>query len=342
MKARRVHARELPVSAEQLGRLIDGLGGEDDRLWPTQRWPTTPFELDGPLAVGTTGRQGQLRQLVDEYEPGRQLVFRFAPGLGLAGTHGVAVEPLGADRSRLTHTLQCRVEPKMLPLFPILIRQHDALVEDLLDRAELATTGRVARPAHWPASVRIANAAELRVTRWLGKRPPADPADAREIGAPMDRLARIGGVLVPAALAALAAVHAAWALGWRWPGGSDQELAERLLSSAERDRLMKSGGSEVPPTPAIWGVALALLAAAGTVGNTAAGTRSRVLRLGAWGVSGVLLARAAIGIADDLHGGIQEHYQRLDLMIYSPLCLALGTGAALVARRAGIPALGPR
>jgi Protein of unknown function (DUF3995) len=78
------------------------------------------------------------------------------------------------------------------------------------------------------------------------------------------------------------------------------------------------------------------LAAAGTVGNKAAGTRSRVLRFGTWGVSGVLLARAAIGIANDLHGGIQEHYERLDLMIYSPLCLALGTGAALVACRAGI------
>ena len=47
------------------------------------------------------------------------------------------------------------------PTYPIFIRQHDALVEDLLDRAELATTGRVAHPARWPASVRLANAIEL-------------------------------------------------------------------------------------------------------------------------------------------------------------------------------------
>jgi hypothetical protein len=56
----------------------------------------------------------------------------------------------------------------------------------------------------------------------------------------------------------------------------------------------------------------------------------------------VLLARGAIGIASDLHGGVEERYQRLDLAIYSPLCLALGGGAALVARRAASPAQGPR
>ena len=103
----------------------------------------------------------QMRQRVEEYEPGRRLVFRFSPGLGVVGTHRFEVEPLGAERTRLVHTLDCRVEPRMLLVYPIFIRQHDALVEDLLDRAELATAGRVAHPARWPASVRLANAIEL-------------------------------------------------------------------------------------------------------------------------------------------------------------------------------------
>lgn len=86
-----------------MGALLDGLVSAEDRLWPSERWPTMPFVLDGPLAVGTAGRMGiiresQIHQVVEEYEPGRRLVFRFAPGLGLAGTHCLEVAPLGPDR----------------------------------------------------------------------------------------------------------------------------------------------------------------------------------------------------------------------------------------------------
>jgi hypothetical protein len=140
-------------------------------LWPADRWPATPFELDGPLAVGTTSRQGlvrqtEIRQTVEAYEPGRRIVLRFAPGLGLTGVHRLEVESLDGGRSRMTHTLEGAVEPRLLPLYPVLIRQHDALVEDLLDRAELATTGSVAQPARWPLVVRLANAVEV----WLARR----------------------------------------------------------------------------------------------------------------------------------------------------------------------------
>jgi hypothetical protein len=133
MKIHNVHSRELPGTLDQIGALIDDLGTPQDRLWPTDRWPTTPLELDGPLAVGTQSRQGllrltQMRQVVDVYEPGRRIEFRFMPGLGTVGTHRLEVVPLGADRARLTHTLDCRVEAKMLALYPILIRVHDALV----------------------------------------------------------------------------------------------------------------------------------------------------------------------------------------------------------------------
>jgi hypothetical protein len=220
VKIKRVHIRELPVAPEEVGALLDGLGSAGDRLWPTDRWPTTPLELDGPLAVGTQGRQGitpltQIRQVVAEYSPGRLVAFRFAPLVGIVGTHRLEVEPLGRHRCRLSHTLEARVEPKLFPVYPILIRQHDALAEDLLDRAELATTGGIARPSHWPASVRIANALELAVARRRGilaAGPRAGP----------DRLTRFSGLAVPAVLIALAALHASWALGSHWPADSDR------------------------------------------------------------------------------------------------------------------------
>jgi hypothetical protein len=324
MKVERIHSRELPVAPERVGALIDGLGGPDDRLWPTDRWPTTPLDLDGPLAIGTSSRQGlfrltQFRQVVDAYEPGRLIAFRFAPGLGVVGTHRLEVERVGPRRTRISHTFAGRVEPKMIPVYPILIRQHDAMVEDLLDRAELATTGRIARPARWPRSVRIANAVELWIARQAGLIPTADTA--RSI-----RLARVCGVAVPVALVAIAALHAAWALGWYWPAESEGELAEYVLSRGERQRL----DGALPPTPATWAVALALAGAAGIVRAVRTGARSRLVRRVGWGVAGVFLARGVVYLPSDLIGGLDDSYQRLDVALYSPLCVGLATGTTIV------------
>jgi len=156
----------------------------------------------------------------------------------------------------------------------------------------------------------------------------------RTLRAGLDRAARIGGVATPAVLAAIAALHAAWALGSPWPAGTQRELAEAVLSQGERDRL--DGG--MPPAPLTASVALVLLAAAGTVRGAATGPRSRTLRGAAWGVSAVFLARGVAYLPSDLIGGLDDTYRRLDLAVYSPLCLALGATTAIAVRRAS-PAL---
>jgi hypothetical protein len=322
MNVTNVHSRELAATPEQVGTLIDGLGSADDRLWPVDRWPATPFELDGPLAVGARSRQGvlrrtQIRQTVAEYEPGRRLVLRFDPGLGLVGTHRLEMEPLAPGRTRLTHTLECRVEPKMVPVYPVLIRQHDALVEDILDQAELATTGRIAKRARWPVSVRILNSIEERLARRQGAAGRGRRRAAETSGA------GLAGVAVPGTLLFLAALHAAWAVGSHWPARSRAELAERVLSSSERDRL---GSGELPPAAATWAVAAALGGAAGVVRAAAAGNRSRTVRYATRAVAGVFLARGVVFLPSDLRGGLRDSYDRLDLAIYSPLCLAVGAG----------------
>jgi len=327
LKIKSIHTRELPVAPEEAGALLDALGSPGDRLWPSDHWPTTPLELDGPLAVGTESRQGlltltQIRQVVDEYRPGRLIAFRFAPGLGIAGTHRLEVEPLGEHRCRVTHTLEARVEPKVIPVYPILIRQHDALAEDLLDRAELATTGRLARPARWPISVRIANALELAIARRRGIL-PAPPR------APLDRLSGFAGLAVPAVLTALAAVHASWALGSYWPANSERELAQYVLSGSEREQL--DGG--LPSAALTSAVAVALAGAAAIVRAAAAGPRSPWLRRAAWGVAAVFFVRGVAYLPSDLIGGLEDTYQRLDLALYAPLCLGLAAGTAVVLRQ---------
>lgn len=323
MKVLNVHYRDLEAPPERVGAVLASLGSEHDRLWPIDRWPALPFELDGPLAVGARGGHGMIPYAVEQYEPGRRLVFRLAPGLGLDGTHRFEIEAVGPDRTRLVHTLDCRVKPTMLALWPIVRGYHDALVEDILDRAELSATGSRVRPRRWPVWLRIANGTEVWIARRRGNLPPA----TRPPGAPdahPDSLTRLSGVAVPAGLAAIAALHGAWALGWRWPGGSDSELAERVIGA----------GSELPPDWATWLVAGVLAGSAVVVRTAATAEASPFVRRLAWAVAGVLLVRGTVSIPVDLTRGFDEIYERLDLVIYSPVCLALGAGAAIVARRA--------
>jgi hypothetical protein len=125
--------------------------------------------------------------------------------------------------------------------------------------------------------------------------------------------------VIPGTLGGLAALHAAWALGWRWPGGSDRELAERVVGP----------GAELPSPAMIWSVAGVLTVAAVSV---RAGAQGRV-RIAAWTVAAVLTARGLAAIPVALAGGLGPIYNRLDLALYSPLCLALGLGTARMLRR---------
>ena len=313
MRFHSVHQRELDAGREEVAGLLAGLGSDGDLLWPYERWPTSPIEFDRPLALGARGGHGLVRYHVEEYEPGRRLVFRFEPGQGLDGRHWFDVEPAGETGTRLVHTIDTRVSGPTRLLSPALRRMHDLTIEDVLDRAELATSGRRPAPQRKPLWMRALDGVERRLM---------PPTNGRRPGRP----ARIGGVAVPVALTGIAALHAAWALGWRWPGGSDRAFADRVVGE----------GAALPPEAATWAVTGLLLGAAGVVGATGRCAGSMPVRAAALGVAGVMLGRGAVGLALDVAGGFGTTYQRLDATIYSPLCVALGAGtlAVLTPRRA--------
>ena len=100
---RNVHERTINAPAQALAPLLDGLGGDGDRLWPGEHW--VPMVLDRPLAVGADGGHGAIRYRVVEYEPGRRVRFLFHPSTGIAGIHELSVEELGAQRCRVRHVL---------------------------------------------------------------------------------------------------------------------------------------------------------------------------------------------------------------------------------------------
>ncbi len=127
----------------------------DDGIWPARAW--APLILDDGLVPGSRGGHDVIRYSVVEYEPGRRVRFSFEPGVGLVGHHELRVESGGPGRSRLTHTIAGTLEGRMTVLWPLAVRWlHEALLQDLLDNAERAATGRLeANAARWSVWVRV-------------------------------------------------------------------------------------------------------------------------------------------------------------------------------------------
>lgn len=151
---RNVHEREFPVSAEVAGALLDTAGGPRDALWPAPAW--VPMVLDTPLRVGSAGGHGPIRYRVTGYRPGRMLESTLEPGMGLNGRHTFTVEPLGPAACRIRHEIRGSVSGTGRVLWPLVVRPvHDAVLEDLLDRAELMLGVGPAPVRRWSPWVRL-------------------------------------------------------------------------------------------------------------------------------------------------------------------------------------------
>lgn len=147
-----VHSRTICASADGVGALLDSLASKADRLWPNEQWPAMRF--DRPLAVGGVGGHGPIRYVVESYEPGRLICFRFTAPSGFHGSHAFIVKAEGHDRTVLRHELIMRVRGAARLSWPFVYRPlHDALIEDSLDKAEMQMTGQVGLPAWWSAYV---------------------------------------------------------------------------------------------------------------------------------------------------------------------------------------------
>ena len=150
-----VHSRAVRRDPEWLARAIDRVAESDSELWPSDCWP--PLVLDRPLAIGADGGHGPIRYSVVEYEPGRRVVFRFAPETGLHGTHTLELlpgKPPGVTIVR--HEIRASVRGRARLIWMLAVRWlHGALIEDLLDRAEFPADRRPAASADWSPWVRL-------------------------------------------------------------------------------------------------------------------------------------------------------------------------------------------
>ncbi|SEP51607.1 SRPBCC family protein [Amycolatopsis saalfeldensis] len=154
---RNAHSRRFPAPVAEAEALLDTLGTPDDRLWPGEDWP--PIAFDRPLAPGLAAGHGPVRYVVESFDR-HSIRFRFTQPRGIRGHHEFRVSETG-DGCEVSHVLTGRSRGLSWRLFwrPL----HDAVLEQLLDRAELALTGHVRAPVRWSAYVRLVRAAQSMV-----------------------------------------------------------------------------------------------------------------------------------------------------------------------------------
>ncbi|MFD8600200.1 DUF3995 domain-containing protein [Kitasatospora sp. NPDC059646] len=143
--------------------------------------------------------------------------------------------------------------------------------------------------------------------------------------APAGRGVRITAAAVAGTLAGVGALHVVWARS-PWPCRDREQFADLVVGV---------GPERLPSAGACLGVAGLLGAAAGLVasrGGALPPVGPRGLRTaGTATVAGVLLTRALAGPV--AFARRSPAFVRLDRRLYAPLCLALGTGAAVVAAK---------
>jgi hypothetical protein len=115
-------------------------------MWPRDRWP--------PL---TDDRVGFLQHEPLDHVPGRARRYRILGPDGFTGWHGWEV-----GGTMLRHVVEADCKSWSRLAWPLLIHPiHDALHEDVLDRAETALGGAPAQ-REWPKRVRL--------LRWVVKK----------------------------------------------------------------------------------------------------------------------------------------------------------------------------
>lgn len=144
---------------------------------------------------------------------------------------------------------------------------------------------------------------------------------------------RAAGRASATGLGCAAAVHVLWATGSTWPRADAASLSELVV-----------GQRHFPARAATWVVAAALGVAATAVlvtteseptGPAPTGGVRRALRLMTGATAAALLLRGSAGLVGSATGVWRTtgEFRRMNLRLYSPLCLALGAGAAAVLPR---------
>jgi hypothetical protein len=149
------HELQVPVEHERAGALLDSLGSTVDRLWPSESWPA--HWLDRRIGVGARGGNGPVRYVVDWYQPGRRVRYRFLRPRGVRGWHEYTVDPT-EHGTQITHSYAASHRGAMRLIWPVALRPlHDAATLDSLAKAqrELGLPAPPVRRGRWVRLLRL-------------------------------------------------------------------------------------------------------------------------------------------------------------------------------------------
>lgn len=136
-------------------------------------------------------------------------------------------------------------------------------------------------------------------------------------------MSRAIAVLLSLVLAAVALLHAYWALGGLWPGKDEADLVRHVIGEPRRTRM--------PPAWLTWSVVAAILVAAVwplfAAGLVPAPIPSALVLAVAALIGIVFLVRGIAGYTPAWRRGhAAEPFARRDRRLFSPLCLLLAAG----------------
>jgi hypothetical protein len=181
-----VHARELAVTSEQAGALLDSLASDADRLWPGRTWP--PMRFDRPLAVGAIGGHGPIRYRIEAYVPGVWIRFRFTAPRGFDGFHEYTVRETPEGHVTMQHLFATRLRGSARLSWPLFYRpMHDALIEDSIDLAEQAGAETRQPIRRWTCQVRLLRALAGHIVGRAARAPGPRAQRTEEGGRSSDR-----------------------------------------------------------------------------------------------------------------------------------------------------------
>ncbi|MEU8800957.1 SRPBCC family protein [Spirillospora sp. NPDC048819] len=136
-----MHERFIDAQPERVWELLATIGGEEDRLWPEG---AGSFRLPEGLGPGAPVEHSTLRYCVGAVEPGRRLWFD--TGKQLSGGHGFTLHPQHGG-TLVRHELKGRTGGMFRLMWPLIIRrQHDTVIEKVLNNLEREATPRAESP----------------------------------------------------------------------------------------------------------------------------------------------------------------------------------------------------
>ena len=139
------------------------------------------------------------------------------------------------------------------------------------------------------------------------------------------------GMLVAAVLAADGLLHAYWTTGAIWPAHDARSLSQAVLNT------------DIPFKPTVVGplacllllAALTALARVHRLGALGRRIPDRLLQFGILLIAAGLLIRGVAGIGMALRGDVSPLFYRLNVVLYTPACLALFVAAIAASRAEG-------